>query len=61
MTTEKSRENRKSAYEKQHIKHNKNNMPKRRKIEGEAAENCAEYKKGVRFRGRPKKTGEDHI
>lgn len=36
-------------------------MEKRHKIEGEAAENCAEYKKGVRESGRPKKTGEDHI
>lgn len=36
-------------------------MVKRRKIGGEAAENCAEYKKGARESGRPKKTGEDHI
>ena len=36
-------------------------MVKRRKIEGEADENCAEYKKGVRESGRPKKTGKDHI
>ena len=36
-------------------------MVKRHKIGEEADENCAEYKKGVRFRGRPKKTGEDHI
>lgn len=36
-------------------------MVKRRKIGGEADENCAEYKKGVRESGRPKKTGENHI
>lgn len=36
-------------------------MVKRHKIGGEADENCAEYKKGARESGRPKKTGEDHI